>query len=91
MEGDVVMILGLPPILGFLPLVLYIILMMKGKDMNLSVLICVILGAVMTGESVRRFWYRSSEFSQFFLVADRLYHRPWLRSGRSPDQDESRS
>ena len=49
MKGDVVMILGLPPILGFLPLVLYIILMMKGKDMNLSVLICVILGAVMTG------------------------------------------
>ena len=55
MEGDVVMILGLPPILGFLPLVLYIILMMKGKDMNLSVLICVILGAVMTGESVSGF------------------------------------
>ena len=49
------MILGLPPILGFLPLVLYIILMMKGKDMNLSVLICVILGAVMTGESVSGF------------------------------------
>ena len=55
MKGDVVMILGLPPILGFLPLVLYIILMMKGKDMNLSVLICVILGAVMTGESVSGF------------------------------------
>lgn len=49
------MILGLPPILGFLPLILYIILMMRGKDMNLSVLICVILGAVMTGETITGF------------------------------------
>lgn len=49
------MILGLPPILGFLPLILYIILMMRGMDMNLSVLICVILGAVMTGETITGF------------------------------------
>jgi len=49
------MILGLPPILGFLPLLLYIILMLKGKDMNVSVLLCVILGAVLTGESVTGF------------------------------------
>lgn len=46
------MIFDLPPILGFLPLVIYIYLMLKGKDMNLSVLICVLLGAVMTGESI---------------------------------------
>lgn len=49
------MILGLPPILGFLPLILYIILMMRGKDMNLSVLVCVILGAFMTGETITGF------------------------------------
>ncbi len=46
------MIFGLPPILGFLPLLLYIILMLKGKDMNVAVLICVILGAILTGESI---------------------------------------
>lgn len=49
------MIFGLPPILGFLPLLLYIILMMRGKDMNLSVLVCVLLGAVMTGETITGF------------------------------------
>jgi len=49
------MILGLPPILGFLPLLLYIVLMLKGKDMNVSVLLCVILGAVLTGESITGF------------------------------------
>ena len=46
------MIFDLPPILGFLPLILYIYLMIKGKDMNLSVLLCVLLGAIMTGESI---------------------------------------
>lgn len=49
------MILGLPPILGFLPLLLYIVLMLRGKDMNVSVLLCVILGAVLTGESITGF------------------------------------
>ncbi len=46
------MIFGLPAILGFLPLLLYIWLMLKGKDMNFSVLLCVILGAVLTGKSL---------------------------------------
>ncbi|MEG0020135.1 MAG: Na+/H+ antiporter NhaC family protein, partial [Oscillospiraceae bacterium] len=49
------MILGLPAILGFLPLALYIYLMLKGKDMNLAVLVCVLLGAVMTGETITGF------------------------------------
>ena len=49
------MIFDLPPILGFLPLILYIILMFRGKDMNLAVLICVILGAILTGESIQGF------------------------------------
>ncbi len=49
------MIFDLPPILGFLPLLLYIILMLRGKDMNVSVLICVLLGAVLTGETVTGF------------------------------------
>lgn len=49
------MILGLPPILGFLPLLLYIFLMLKGKDMNVSVLLCVVLGAILTGESITGF------------------------------------
>ena len=49
------MIFDLPPILGFLPLLLYIVLMFKGKDMNVSVLICVILGAILTGETITGF------------------------------------
>lgn len=49
------MILGLPPILGFLPLLLYIVMMFKGKDMNVSVLVAVILGAILTGESITGF------------------------------------
>lgn len=46
------MIFNLPPILGLLPLLVYIILMLKGTNMNLSVLISVILGAILTGENL---------------------------------------
>lgn len=49
------MILGLHPLFGFLPLLLYIVLMLCGKDMNVSVLLCVILGAILTGESITGF------------------------------------
>lgn len=49
------MVFGLPAILGLLPLVLYIILMLKGKDMNVAVFLCVILGALMTGETITGF------------------------------------
>ncbi|MCI8870114.1 MAG: TRAP transporter large permease subunit [Lawsonibacter sp.] len=49
------MIFGLHPLFGFLPLLLYIVLMLLGKDMNVSVLLCVILGAVLTGESITGF------------------------------------
>ena len=46
------MIFGLHPLFGFLPLLLYIVLMLMGKDMNVSVLLCVILGAILTGETI---------------------------------------
>ena len=49
------MLFGLHPLFGFLPLLLYIVLMMMGKDMNVSVLLCVILGAILTGESITGF------------------------------------
>ncbi len=49
------MIFGLHPLFGFLPLLLYIVLMLLGKDMNVSVLLCVILGAILTGESITGF------------------------------------
>lgn len=49
------MIFGLHPLFGFLPLLLYIVLMLMGKDMNVSVLLCVILGAILTGESITGF------------------------------------
>lgn len=45
------MIFNLPAILGLLPLVLYIILMLRGKDMNVSVLICVVLGVILTKQT----------------------------------------
>lgn len=49
------LIFGLHPLFGLLPLLLYIILMLRGKDMNVSVLLCVILGAILNGESVTGF------------------------------------
>ena len=49
------MIFDLNPLWGFLPLLLYIVLMLRGKDMNVSVLLCVILGAVLNGESILGF------------------------------------
>lgn len=49
------LIFGLHPLFGFLPLLLYIVLMLLGKDMNVSVLLCVILGAVLNGESILGF------------------------------------
>lgn len=45
------MIFGLPAILGFLPMLLYIILSFKGKDILTVVLICVIFGAILTGQT----------------------------------------
>ena len=46
------MIFGLPALLGFLPMVLYIILSFKGKDMLTVVLLCVLLGAAPTGQDL---------------------------------------
>ena len=46
------MIFGLPALLGFLPMVLYIILSFKGKDMLTVVLLCVLLGAALTGQDL---------------------------------------
>ena len=43
------MIFNLPPILGLAPLILYIVLMLRGKDMVWSVLISAVLGGVLTG------------------------------------------
>lgn len=45
------MIFGLPAILGFLPLLVYILLSFRGKDMLMVVMLCVLLGAVLTGQT----------------------------------------
>lgn len=45
------MIFGLPAILGFLPLALYLVLSFKGKDILMVVLLCVLLGAILTGQT----------------------------------------
>ncbi|WP_027624048.1 Na+/H+ antiporter NhaC family protein [Clostridium lundense] len=45
------MILGLPAIFGFLPLLIYIIISFKGADMLWIVLLCVIIGAILTGQT----------------------------------------
>lgn len=46
------MIFDLPPIIGFLPLLVYIILMLRNTEMNVAVIISVVIGAVLTGENV---------------------------------------
>ncbi|WP_432403522.1 citrate transporter [Wukongibacter sp. M2B1] len=45
------MIFDLPAIIGFLPLLVYIILSFRGKDMLTVVFFCVILGAILTGQT----------------------------------------
>jgi H+/gluconate symporter-like permease len=45
------MIFDLPPLLGFIPLLIYIVLSFRGKDITMVVLICVVIGAVMTGKT----------------------------------------
>lgn len=45
------MIFGLPKILGLLPLIFYIIVSFKGKDMLWVVLLSVVLGGVLTGQT----------------------------------------
>lgn len=49
------MIFNLHPLWGFLPLLLYIVLMFKSVDMNVAVLLCVILGAILNKNSVMEF------------------------------------
>ncbi|HHV58010.1 MAG TPA: citrate transporter [Firmicutes bacterium] len=44
------MILGLPPILGLLPLIIYIILAFKEVHPVVNVFVCVLLGAIMTNQ-----------------------------------------
>ena len=78
------MIFDLNPLWGFLPLLLYIVLMLRGKDMNVSVLLCVILGAILNGESILG-------FANTIYKSHWLYHRAWLRFGGSPQPDKSRA
>ena len=49
------MLFNLHPLWGFLPLLLYIVLMFRGVDMNVSVLLCVILGAVLNKATIMEF------------------------------------
>lgn len=45
------MIFGLPALIGFLPLAIYLYLVFKGKDLLVTVVICVLVGAVLTGQT----------------------------------------
>ena len=45
------MIFGLPALIGFLPLVIYLFLAFKGKNLLSTVIICVLVGAVLTGQT----------------------------------------
>lgn len=45
------MIFGLPALIGFLPLAIYLYLAFKGKDLLVTVVICVLVGAVLTGQT----------------------------------------
>lgn len=46
------MILGLPPILGVLPVVVYLVITLMGFDIYLATLIGVAIGAILTGQSL---------------------------------------
>lgn len=45
------MIFGLPAILGFIPLVIYIVMALRGKNLTLTVFVCVVIGAIMTTQT----------------------------------------
>lgn len=45
------MIFGLPALIGFLPLVIYLYLAFKGKNLLSTVIICVLVGAVLTRQT----------------------------------------
>lgn len=45
------MIFRLPALIGFLPLVIYLYLAFKGKNLLSTVIICVLVGAVLTGQT----------------------------------------
>lgn len=45
------MIFGLPALIGFLPLAIYLYLAFKGKDLLVTVVICVLVGAILTGQT----------------------------------------
>lgn len=45
------MIFGLPALIGFLPLGIYLYLAFKGKNLLSTVIICVLVGAVLTGQT----------------------------------------
>ena len=45
------MIFELPALIGFLPLVIYLYLAFKGKNLLSTVIICVLVGAVLTGQT----------------------------------------
>lgn len=45
------MIFGLPAILGLIPLLVYIVLAFKGRDIAFVVLLCTVIGAIMTGQT----------------------------------------
>lgn len=45
------MIFDLPPLLGFIPLALYLYLAFKGKNLLYVVIVCVLIGAILTGQT----------------------------------------
>lgn len=45
------MIFGLPAIFGLIPLIVYIVLAFRGKDIAFVVLLCTVIGAIMTGQN----------------------------------------
>jgi predicted histidine transporter YuiF (NhaC family) len=54
-KGEIDMIFGLHPALGFLPLIIYIVLSFMGYDVTLVLLTSVVLGAILTGTGLAAF------------------------------------
>jgi TRAP-type C4-dicarboxylate transport system permease large subunit len=66
-KGGVFMIFGLPALFGFLPLAIYLYLAFKGKNLLSTVMICVVIGAILTKQTPVSFAQEISKGVASFL------------------------
>lgn len=62
------MIFGLPAIFGLIPLIVYVILALRGKNIAYVVLLCTVIGAIMTGQTPIEFGVAINEALGSFMA-----------------------